>query len=121
MQINHSNDEKHHNTQFHALQRNQSFFLGGVLIVAGALWLLKNLGVITPRAFDLIFSWPTLLMVIGGYLLSMYQWVWGSIIGGIGLCLLIADIVCIPIPLFKLLLPLLCIGIGVSILFRKSV
>lgn len=119
MQITHPNDEKHHDPQSRALQRNQFFFLGGVLIVAGALWLLNNIGVLTPRAFDLIFSWPTLLIVIGGYLLAVYQWAWGSILGGIGLCLLIAEIIHIPIPLFKLWLPLLCIGLGIVLLVRK--
>ncbi len=121
MKIIHPNDKEPNNTPSDSLQRNQTLFLGGLLIVAGGLWLLKNFGVLTPRAFDLIFSWPTLMIVIGGYLLSMYQWVWGSIFGGIGLCLLIAEIADIPIPLLKLLLPLLCIGIGLSLLLRKNV
>ena len=120
MQIIHPNGKERNNPPSGSLQRNQSLFLGGLLIVAGGLWLLKNFGVFTPRTFDLIFSWPTLLIVIGGYLLSMYQWVWGSILGGIGLCLLIAEISSIPIPLLKLLLPLLCIGIGISLLLRKT-
>lgn len=103
------------------MQRSRNLFLGITLVVAGVLWLLKNFRVLPYETFDLIFSWPTLLVVIGGYLLSLRRWVSGGIVGGLGICLLIADIAGMAMPAVKLLLPLLCVGAGIAtLLHRKS-
>lgn len=118
MQIIQNNPDHRPNSA--TLQRNRNLFLGILLIAAGGLWLLKNFDMLSPRTFDLIFSWPSLLTVIGAYLLCLHQWIWGSILAGLGLCLLIAEIVGIPMPVIKLLLPLLCIGLGIATLLRKS-
>ena len=103
-----------------SLQENRNLFLGILLIAAGGLWLLKNFGMLSPRAFDMIFSWPSLVTVIGAYLLCLHQWIWGGILAGVGICLLIAQIVGMPMPVIWLLLPLLCIGIGMAILLRTN-
>lgn len=102
------------------LQRSRNLFLGLTLVIAGGLWLLKNFQILSYETFDVIFSWPTLLVVIGGYLLTLRRWVSGGIVGALGLCLLIADLAGLEMPAGKLLLPLLCVGAGVATLLHRK-
>ncbi len=100
--------------------RNRNLFVGITLVAAGGLWLLKNFRVLSENAFDVIFSWPSLLVVLGAYLLCQYKWIAGGIIGAIGLCLLISDIAGVCIPFNKIILPLVCIGAGAAVLLTKK-
>ncbi|KKT40930.1 MAG: hypothetical protein UW30_C0015G0001 [Candidatus Giovannonibacteria bacterium GW2011_GWA2_44_13b] len=45
----------------------------GILIIIGAVFLLKNLGIVSAEAWGLI--WPSALIVMGAYMLwKKHQW-----------------------------------------------
>ena len=48
--------------------RPRNLFIGIILILAGILWLLNNFGLLSDSAFELIFSWHMLVVLIGTYL-----------------------------------------------------
>ena len=68
--------------------RPRNLFIGIILILAGILWLLNNFGLLSNSAFELIFSWHMLVVLIGTYLLSLSRWIPGSIVTAIGMLFL---------------------------------
>ena len=52
--------------------RPRNLFIGIILILAGILWLLNNFGLLSDSAFELIFSWHMLVVLIGTYLLGVW-------------------------------------------------
>lgn len=95
-------------------------YLGIVLIAVGAIWMMYNFDLIPYRFFDIIFSWEMLLMVLGGYLLSVRKWVGGCILLVIGGFFFATNLLGIHIPFNKVVLPLLFIAGGVAVLFSRK-
>ncbi len=100
-------------------ERGRNVFIGLVLIAAGVVWLLYNTGVVDARFFDIIFSWQMLLVVIGGYLLCLRNWVAGGVVAGVGLVFLAGDMLDWQISFSKVVLPVLLIVAGASVLFYR--
>lgn len=94
-------------------------FLGILLIAIGLVWLFHNFGIIRPHIFDILFSWQMLMVVIGGYLLSVRQYAPGGIVGGLGLLFLLVDAFNINISFTKVVLPSIVIALGASLLISK--
>lgn len=90
-------------------------YWGVILIAAGLAWLFYNQGWISYRIWDFLFSWEILLVLIGGYLLSIRKWIAGGIVGGLGVLFLFMDYFSIRI-FFG---PLVIIVIGVSLLLTQ--
>lgn len=95
-------------------------FLGVALILVGLLWLLNNFGFIGPRLFDVVFSWQMLMVVIGGYLLSVKRYPAGAIVGGLGLLFLIVHAFDVHIDFIKVILPSIMIAVGISLLITRT-
>ena len=96
-------------------------YLGTVLVIAGLLWLLFNLDILGREAFRYIFSWQTLLVVIGGYLLAVRKWTGGGIVTGIGLLFMATEWLDIDIPVGKVVLPAILIAVGIAVLLQRRV
>lgn len=95
-------------------------YLGCVFIAAGLLWLLNNLDILGEKAFSMIFSWQTLLVLIGGYLLAVKARVAGWILIGIGAFFMVTQWLHIDLPVNKIVLPILIIVLGVTFLVRRK-
>lgn len=94
-------------------------YLGLALIAVGAIWMLYNFNVIGYKFFDIFFSWEMLLLVIGGYLLTMKKWAVGGIVALVGAFFMLANVLDIYIPFDKVVLPLLCIVAGLAIILTR--
>lgn len=77
-------------TQYETPVRRQEYklYIGIVLVLAGILWTLYNFDVISYAFFTKIFSWPVLVTICGGYLLSLRRWYSGAIVTATGLIFL---------------------------------
>lgn len=91
-------------------------YVGLLLVLAGVVWLLYNFGVVGPRLFDIVFSWQMLLVVLGGYLLSVGKYASGAILMLVGFVFLVTDLLGIYVSVSRVILPVLLIGIGVVFL-----
>lgn len=99
--------------------RPRNFFIGIVLILAGILWLLNNFRLLSDSAFDLIFSWQMLIVLIGGYLLSLSRWIPGGIVTATGILLILANRLYLDIPFEKIIFPLLFIFAGIFFILTR--
>lgn len=88
---------------------------GGALIVCGALWLCHNYGLLSPLFFDHLFSWQSLIIICGLWLVATKEYAWGSIITAVGVTFLVIDICGICISFTKLVLPILFMAAGVAL------
>ncbi len=91
-------------------------YLGLALMAVGAVWMLYNFDVIGYRFFDVFFSWEMLLIVLGGYLLTLKRWTVGGIVAAVGAFFLLTDLLHLHIPFDKVILPALCILIGLAVI-----
>lgn len=98
----------------------QNLYLGIALVVVGVIWILYNFDVIGYKFFDAFFSWQMLLLVIGGYLLTMKKWVAGVITMGVGLFFVATDLLDLYIPFNKVVLPVVCIAAGLAVIFSRG-
>lgn len=65
-------------------KNNAKVYLGLVVLTGGFLALLHRLGIVHLTYYDKIFSWETLLILIGVYQLFKEEYTWGIILIGIG-------------------------------------
>lgn len=105
-------------TQAEATKFNQSAAIwGGIaLIVGGALWLCHNYGLLSPLFFDHLFSWQSLVIICGLWLIATREYAWGAIISAVGVTFLIIDICGICISFTRLVLPILFMAAGVALI-----
>lgn len=97
-----------------------NIYLGVVLIAIGLLWLFYNFHWITYGLFRFIFSWPMLLVAVGGYLLAVRRRSAGYIIGGLGAVFLILTNINIALPLGKVVLPILTVVAGIAVILSYA-
>ena len=99
--------------------RSRNLFIGATLIVVGVLWLLNNFHLLDNRVFDVIFSWQMLLVVIGGYLLSLRRWLAGGLVTAVGACLVTADLLHVYMPLNRIAFPAILIAVGIAVVASR--
>lgn len=121
MEILDRNDRPRRSGDSQQQVRPRNLFIGLTLVAVGLVWLLNNFNVLTDRAFDVIFSWQTLVILIGGYLLSLRRWVSGGVVAAVGLFLLLVDQLQWHIPLSKIAIPALLIAAGISVMLTRRV
>lgn len=97
-----------------------NIYLGVIMIAIGLLWLLYNFHWITYGLFRFIFSWPMLLVAVGGYLLAVRRRSAGYIIGGLGALFLILNNINITLPWGKIVLPILIVVAGVAVILSYA-
>lgn len=98
----------------------RNVYLGLALVAAGVIWMCYNLDLIGSRFFDVVFSWQMLLIVLGGYLLSVRKWIAGGIVSGIGVLFALSDWFDITLPVSEIILPIIVIAIGVGVLLQRG-
>lgn len=119
MEVINSNSNQTDRSQSPAKPWAHHLYLGLALIAVGGVWLLYNFDVIGYKFFDIFFSWEMLLLVIGGYLLTMKKWAVGGIVALVGAFFMLANVLDIYIPFDKVVLPLLCIVAGLAIILTR--
>ncbi len=97
----------------------RNIFLGATLIVIGLLWLFNNFDLIPDRIFDVLVSWQTLLVVIGGFLLAQRKWVSGGIVALVGIVFVATDLMGCYIPVNKVILPVVFIAAGLALILSR--
>jgi hypothetical protein len=113
-------DKTNEKTACGAAERTRYIYLGATLIAVGAVWMLYNFDLIAYRVFDIFFSWQTLLIVIGGYLLSLRRWVAGGVVAAVGAVFLLTDVLRVYIPLDKVVWPSIFIVAGLAVLLTRT-
>ncbi len=117
-------DPNHKDVKKNEPLNSRNLFLGIIFILTGIIWMLYNFDVISSRAFDIIFSWRTLLIVVGGFLMTQQKNGAGIIIASIGIIALCVELLHIYIPIdmiWKIIFPAIFIIIGFVILFSKII
>ncbi|HEY4784772.1 MAG TPA: DUF5668 domain-containing protein [Bacteroidales bacterium] len=95
--------------------------LGIILVLLGLLVLADNLNWFSFSIFDIIFSFPALLILIGAISLNHKRNnLLSYILIGFGVVLLIPRLLNIPFDYHRLFLPAVFVTIGILILFRKK-
>lgn len=100
---------------------NKSLFWGGVLVVAGILFLLKNINVLNFEIPDGVISWRIIFVVFA--INSLLSKKWNSAVFWGGLCVILYAPILFDIqPLqFKYIWPVVIIAIGFAIMGRTKV
>ena len=117
-------------------KNNSRIILAFVLIAIGVFWTLRQLGVyyefpqfilenifypmrqIFYRVAHFIFSWPMILIIIGGVLLAGKRSI-GLVFIIVGGIFILPKLFFLPGITISLILPVLLIGIGVAMVVRK--
>ena len=93
--------------------------LGVVLVLFGLSMLGRSLNIFSSEVEDILFSWPMLLIVLGGvFLFAGNQNVTGVILLLIGIVFLLPRFIDIPFSLREVFWPVLFIGVGLLILTK---
>ncbi len=102
-------------------RRNQKHItMGIVFIVAGAAFLLKNLGILPDFIIENFFNWKTLIILIGAVLLfNDRRKISGIVLISIGSFFLLPDIFDLPFNFRHLFWPTIFIFVGVYIIFMR--
>jgi len=117
-------------------KNNSRIILAFVLIGVGVFWILRQLGVyyefpqfllenifypmrqVFYRVIHFVFSWPMILIIIGGVLLAGKRSI-GLVFIIVGGIFILPKLFFVPGITISLLLPVLLIGIGVAMVARK--
>jgi len=105
-------DEKNH--------RSKHIILGLLLVAAGVFFILKNLGILSPFASGIIFSWQMLLIAIGLTWVANHKRTPGIILIIIGAVYLAPEFFNLPINFFEVFWPSLLILFGILIIFKRG-
>ncbi len=98
---------------------SRNIYLGIMLIAAGVIWLLCNFDVLGDDIFDVIFSWQMMLIVVGGYLISLRRWVSGAIVAAVGVLFSLTEHFGLELSLTKIVLPVVVIAAGIGLLVQR--
>lgn len=97
-----------------------NIYLGVILIAIGLLWLFFNIHWISYGVFSFLFSWPMLMVAVGGYLLAIRRRNAGFIVGGLGVVFLVLTNLPISLSFGKIVLPILLVASGLSIILSRT-
>lgn len=98
-------------------QNNKTGLLVAILfILVGILFLARNIGLIEPELFDLIMSWPTLLIVWGIFTIFKRHFVGGALLVGVGLYFLFPQLNWITNEWLRIYWPLGFVLLGIVII-----
>lgn len=109
------------NTMNESTKNDRRFWLGIIFVAMGAMWLLDNLNIFNFSFPRYLFSWKTMLILIGLFLIGrkkkLDEGITLIVIGGI---FLLKDMGVWDFQNFKQILwPAIVIGIGLSLLYRQ--
>lgn len=108
---------KHHE---HGKNPMKRLAFGLVVIAAGFLWMLKNLGMISEDAAEIIFSWPMILLAIGFVGLFGHDRIWPIVLMIVGGFYLYANFYEVPVNFRLIFWPSLLIIIGLFIILKAG-
>lgn len=109
------NDEKTGaTTPKNSLPDSLYLFAGILMIVCGLVWLMNNYNIVGPAFMDAFFSWQMFVVAAGGWLLCARQWTFGGVVTGMGVMLLLLDVLHISISFERFVLPLLIVAAGAA-------
>jgi len=109
------------NEDYQSRRRFRRMLFGILLVGAGVLLVLSNLGIFPPYLHHIIFSWQMLLIAIGVVnILSGHNYFSGIILVSIGGFFLVPEVWYFPFDFDRLFWPLLLIGVGVMIILRPK-
>jgi len=95
--------------------------LGIILVILGIIVLADNLNLFSFSIFDLVFSFPMILIVIGILSLNHKKNIaLGYVLIGFGVILMMPKMLHIPFDYHRLFMPAVFVTIGLLILFRKK-
>lgn len=104
----------------HNQNKMKRIVFGLLVITAGVLWMLRNIGMLDEFSAGIIFSWPTLLLAIGFISLFGDSKVFGIILMAVGGFYLISHLYEVPIEFRQVFWPALIIVAGLMILLKAG-
>ncbi len=99
-------------------KNSKPYLLGGIIILAGILFLLRNLNMIPDARWNVIFSWPMILVVVGILNLQRKHYGWAGILILVGLFFLLGKFMDFPVNVSTIFWPSLLILAGIFILLN---
>lgn len=113
------NDEKvGATTTKNTLPSSLYLFAGILMIVCGLVWLMNNYNIVGPVFMDAFFSWQMFVVAVGGWLFCARQWTFGGVVTGMGVMLLLLDVLHISISFERFVLPLLIVVAGAACVMK---
>lgn len=101
-------------------KRTNGYLIATLFIIVGILFLLRNLGMIDPSLFDLLVSWPMLLVVSGIFTIFHRNPVGGMLLVGVGVYFLFPQLNWITNDFLRVYWPLGLILLGLVIMLKLS-
>ncbi len=104
--------------------KNNKFILGVALLLIGASLMLNNLNIFPEWHWvQIVFSWKMLLVLLGGtIIITASNKIPGIVLVLIGGMFILSDLNVLPdISFWRILLPIILIGIGLSIILSKPI
>jgi len=96
----------------------KNVIFGLLVIAAGVLLIMKNMELLTPSLFKVIFSWPMLLIAVGFHnLFGRSSWIFGLILMSVGGFFILPNVLILPDNFTSTFWPLLVIIAGILIIF----
>ena len=103
-------------------KKNKSVVMGALVIILGGLLLLDSFALFDLQIKDYIFSWKTLLIVVGILMItSRKRFIGGVLVGSIGVILWLPTIFNYQFELNQVFWPAILVAIGVALLAKSSV
>lgn len=101
-------------------KRTNGYLIATLFIIVGILFLLRNLGMIDPSLFDLLVSWPMLLVVSGIFTIFHRNPVGGMLLVGVGVYFLFPQLNWITNDFLRIYWPLGLILLGLVIMLKRK-
>ena len=101
-------------------KRTNGYLIATLFIIVGILFLLRNLGMIDPSLFDLLVSWPMLLVVSGIFMIFHRNPVGGMLLVGVGVYFLFPQLNWITNDFLRIYWPLGLILLGLVIMLKRK-
>lgn len=101
-------------------KRTNGYLIATLFIIVGILFLLRNLGMIDPSLFDLLVSWPMLLVVSGIFTIFHRNPVGGMLLVGVGVYFLFPQLNWITNDFLRVYWPLGLILLGLVIMLKRK-
>lgn len=97
-------------------------YLGVLMVIIGFIYILRNLGIIPYNVSEILFSWPTFLILLGVFFyIANRNMIMSVAFTTLGLFFLVPHIFHVPLNFRHVFWPIVLVFIGIVMIFRKPV
>lgn len=101
--------------------KKKKVFFAVILILVGLVYLAHNRELINTSHLDFLISWPTLLVVVGVYVLNRMHWLFGVISLFLAFVYILSGLDILPVSLLEVFWPIALVYVGLAILIKSLI